>query len=112
MGCVFLHRTLSSCGCDANLKHDLQLKICQENGTIAAGPFTGQISIPQVAQAELRWVQWDSLGDWRKSRKLQELKKSLGIFVHGFIGRDGLQNQGTYEVAEQSRTRTSGWIEN
>lgn len=99
---VALHRTLPSSGCAANSKHALQRgqKICKRNSVIAAGSVTRQISFPHVAQAEQGRVQPDSWADWRKSRKLQELKNSLCIFVSGGIGWDLLQERENLEVLQ------------
>lgn len=63
---------------------------------LPVGPVTGQISISQVSQAEQGGVERAAAADWRKSRKLQEPKKILCLFVNSAVGRDTLQKDNTW----------------
>lgn len=74
---------------------------------LPVGPVTGQISISQVSQAEQGRVERAAAADWRKSRKLQEPKKSLRLFVNSTVGRDTLQKTTLRVTILSSLCRTS-----
>lgn len=60
------------------------------------GIVTGQVGVHQVSQAEQRRVQQTLTADWRKSRKLQEQKQSLRLFMHPLVRRDILQTKNMF----------------